>query len=249
MTRSVQRPTLLATLAATLLLCTGCVWLRLLDLKEQFADFDRWIEVPAGPGIELRFRRPVLLADDLDTLMKARPSASATVDGQEVRAYAFTHQPADGGPDPAGAETSFVLLAGVTDGRVAFITLPPAVFRVIPRELALRAMRSLGGAQVDTRTRSASAPVDLTGVRTPLPDRGQLISLFGRPNRTMTVGADERLVWRYTLQAESLREDRQPVIAAMAFTFPPSGARPVRFHVNLGGMWLSLELPTPAAVP
>ena len=73
------------------LVLTGCVWLRLLDLKNQFAQFDRYIEVPDGPGIELRFRTPVLLEGDLDRLIRGEPTATAEGGGTTVRSYAFSH--------------------------------------------------------------------------------------------------------------------------------------------------------------
>ena len=226
-----------------LLLLSGCVWLRLLSLKDQFADFDRWIEVPPEPGLELRFRRPVLLAEDLDTLITGKPTASASADDVTVQSYAFSHIPSPEGPDPLGASPILVLLVGIRSGKVAFVSLPPEVFRVVPRELALRGMRALGHATVDTGKHSAMASVDFHGTRSVLPTRAELIALFGTPNSVKLIDGRERVLWRYQLQGESLRTDGKPVIAAMAFAFAPGAERPLRFQVNISGMWLYLDLP------
>jgi hypothetical protein len=230
-------------LLAGLLLLSGCVWLRLLSLKDQFADFDRWIEVPPGPGLELRFRRPVLLAEDLETLVTGRPTASASGGDVTVQSYAFSRIPSPDGPDPLGSSPTLVLLVGIRSGKVAFVSLPPEVFRVVPRELALRGMRALGRAAVDTGSRSAVAAVDFHGTRTVLPTRAELIALFGTPNSVKLMNDRERVLWRYQLQGDSLRADGKPVVAAMAFAFAPGAGHPNRFQVNISGMWLYLDLP------
>ena len=240
-----------AALLAGILLLAGCVWLRLLDLKDQFADFDRWITVPAGPGIELRFNKPVLLDEDLDTLIKSKPTATAVAGDLTVRTYAFSHEPSPLGADPETAERVMVLTAGVSGGKVAFVGLPDEIFRAIPRDLVLRAMRSFGKAVVDRGTRSATATVDLAGETEPVPSRSQLIALFGMPNQVKEIDGRERILWRYRLAGESLREDGKPVLAAIAATFKPGDERPARFQVNVSGMWLYLDLPPapPAAAP
>lgn len=253
--RAIPAATLL--LGLSLLLC-GCVWLRLLDLKDQFAEFDRYITVPPGPGIELQFRHPVLYGVDLDTLIAAEPTATATAgtgaDTLTVRSYAFCHAPSDLGPDPASAERILVLTAGIRHDRLVFVDLPDEIFRVIPREVALRAMRSLGTATVDRGTRSATSAIDLTGVVTPLPTGNELIALFGQPNQIVMRDNKLRVLWRYRLEGKSLREDGQPVIAAIAFSFAPGaqpfGAqRPSRFQVNISGMWVYLDLPVTSSPP
>ncbi len=234
------------------LLLSSCVWLRLLDLKNQFADFDRFIEVPPGAGLELRFRHPLLLDEDLDTLIHAEPTAIASsgsgADTLTVRSYAFVHVAADNGPDPATAEPILVLTAGIVRGKMTFIDLPDEVFRVIPRPLALRAMRSLGHATIDRTNRTATAALDAHDLNTPLPTGGALVALFGQPNQLTLRDGKLRALWRYRLEGKSLRDDNQPVIAALAFTFQPgplpfTEQQPLRFQVNVSGMWLYLDLP------
>lgn len=241
----------IAALLAVSLLLSGCVWLRLLDLKNQFAEFDRFIDVPPGSGIELRFRHPLLFAEDLDTVIRAQPTATATSgSGTEtltVRSYAFTHVPA-ADADPASAETILVLTAGIVHGKLTFVDLPEEIFRVLPRELVLRAMRSLGRATIDRTTRSAASTVDLHDLATPLPTGAALVALFGQPNQLTLHDGKIRALWRYRLEGTSLRDDHQPVVAAMAFSFLPGPQpftvqTPRRFQVNVNGMWLYLDLP------
>lgn len=226
---------------------SGCVWLRLLDLKGQFEDFDRYITVPPGPGIELRFNHPVLLDEDLAFLIKSKPTARAEAGGISVRIYAFRHVASAAGPDPQTAATALQLAVGVRDGRIFFVSLPAEVFQVIPREIALRGMRAIGRAEVDRTNRSATAAVDLAGITAQLPTRVELIALFGQPNQVTSDAGQQRLLWRFQLQGESLRSDGKPVVAAVAFVFAPEEERPRRFQANISGMWLYLDLPRPVA--
>lgn len=235
---------------------SGCVWMRLLDLKGQLADFDRYIEVPPGAGLELRFRQPVLLEEDVDYLLKAKPTAEAENAGIKVRVYVFHHVPVKQVADPPTAITTLLLSVGIRDGKVIFVTLPEPVFQVIPRDLALRGMRAIGRAEVDRDNRSAAAAIQLADLRSPLPTRDALIALFGHPNqRSFIAGTEavnkafagqERLLWRFQLRGETLRSDGKPVIAAIAFTYKPNQDRPTRFQANISGMWLYLDLPPEA---
>ena len=66
------RHTVLCFLAAGLgLLLTGCIWTRLLTLKHQFADFERFVQVDDRDGLSFNLLKPVLLADDLRELLGA----------------------------------------------------------------------------------------------------------------------------------------------------------------------------------
>jgi hypothetical protein len=231
-------------------LLSGCVWLRLLSVRDQFAAFDQHIEVPDGPGVELRFRSPVLLAADLDQLIRGAPTAEAQQGGIAVRVYQFDRLDPDLGQRRAhGGITQLRLIATCDDGKLRALTLPPDIFTIVPRELCLAALRSLGQAQVDTSARTAIAALpqtnELARLRSLVPDRGTIIARFGPPHRTYAVDGRQRLIWRWQLDGKSLRDDGQPVVAAMGFVFPvdaPDSTRPSRFQIHLAGMWLYLDL-------
>lgn len=236
MRRSV--PVLFAAVA--LLLLPGCVWLRLLDLKVQMQDFDHHLTVLQGPPLELRFRTPPLLAEDVVTLIGAEPSARAPMPGGAVWTYAFLRLDAAG--EPALPVEAMMITAVVRDGRLVALAFPPQVSAVVPGALMEAGLRSLARARVDRATFSASSRVE-ADEPLPLPDRGRLVAVLGTPSRCeILADGGERLVYRYRL-AGPRGADGQPVIGAMAFHFPPAALRPARFSVNLSGKWLYLDLP------
>ena len=222
------------------LLLPGCVYLRLLDLRGQLADFDRYIEVVAGPGLGIRFREPPLDAEDVTTLIGSGPTATAPFPGGEARTYAFTRLPSDQGEDPPGAVTTLVMTTLVAEGRLQAVTFPPEVFRAVPRSLALSALRAMGRAEVDTARRSAEIPMDPLMDPASVPTGHELVEVFGHPNlRQPLPGGGSRWVWRYRLQRP---EEGAPVMAAVAFVFAGGRERPVQFQVHISGMWLYLGL-------
>ena len=229
----------LVLLISALLGLSGCVYLRLLDLRSDLADFDHRIEVGPGPGLELRFRQPPLLAEDVTTLVGAGPTAKATFPGGEVWTYAFRRLPTDVGQDPPTASTTLMLMAVMEDGRLKSVVFPAEVFQAVPRELALVALRAMGRARIDTARRSAETELGPWVGMPSIPDGPALLAVFGQPNRRQDLpGGGQRWVWRYHLE----NSDGTNVIAAMAFVFAPHRPSAVQFQVNVSGMWLYLGL-------
>jgi hypothetical protein len=220
------------------------VYLRLLTLKDQFRDFDRLVTVERDPPLGLRFRQPVLLAEDLDALIGAPPTASATVGRVTVRTYAFIHiglPPANeaiGGGAPAAQMT---LSATLVDGLLVAISFPPVVFNALDPRLAEAGLRSLARAEVNTVARTATSTLNAPGLPLP-PDRGGLLRIFGQPSFADQRDGLERWVYRYRLVAGP--GPAKPVIAAIAFSFAPTTDHPARFAANVNGLWLSIALPT-----
>ena len=220
------------------------MWLRLLDLKNQFLEFDRYVEVQPGEGVELKFKDPVLEAADLDTLLNGQPTVALAIpDDGEVRVYGFIHLDSPLGPNPQGSESVLTILVVVRHGLVESVTLPKEVFRVVPRDLALNALRAFGHATVDTANRRAAVQVD--AVAGSIPERRAILGLLGQANRIdPQPDGGERLVWRYVLQGgrgPGADNTTQPK-AAIAFVFAAGSKIPRQFQANVGGVWLHLDL-------
>ena len=237
-----MRPIGILALALVCLLASGCVYLRLLTLKDQFRDFDAQIEVVRQPPLGLRFSNPVLLAEDLDTLIGAGPTAEAAEGPVTVRIYAFQHIGLPPG-NPVVESPNGVLSidATIMEGKLAGIGFPPAVFNALDPRLAEAGLRSLARAQVDTTARTATSQVGTGNLPLP-PDRQGLGRIFGQPSFCDQKDGEERWVYRYRLVPPAAGSAK-PVIAAMAFGFKPRAAHPRRFSLNVNGLWLTIGLP------
>ena len=95
-------------LAALLLSLNGCVYLRLLELKNQFAEFDKYFRVEAGEHFVVRFLHPVLYLDDFSELAKIEPTRveNLPVGRRSVQVYRKLDR--NGAPQP-GVDIVFTL--------------------------------------------------------------------------------------------------------------------------------------------
>ena len=183
------RTAIAVMLLASAGLWSGCVYLRLLALKQQLAAFDRHFAVASDVGIEITCRNPVLRADDVRwiglTPEKVTPSEGGEAwDVRWVKALppgAAEHPPFD-----------ILIELGFTADQLTRVRIPERYFAVMSKALLLDLLRSLGGAKVDRSARSVEARLavarpDLPGIRT----------LLGRPTSERTDAGEKVLNYRY----------------------------------------------------
>jgi hypothetical protein len=153
-----------------ILLCAlgGCIYLRLYDLKGQFADFDANLRIAGDHGgLSLVFLHPLLLADDAATLIGGPPSAVITTPGadpQLVFRFRRVPLPASAAAAPPAPGDTVAIVFAIHDGHIARVDFPPLVFRVVPPALASAMLRALGHARVDRVQRSATTSVDAAAI-------------------------------------------------------------------------------------
>jgi hypothetical protein len=78
----------------------GCVWMRLLQLKYQLADFDENFSTEVSDHFTLVFKHPVLLNDDFVTLAKLQPTEKLPTPEGSRWIQAFHKIDAKGKPQP-----------------------------------------------------------------------------------------------------------------------------------------------------
>jgi len=172
---------------AALILLSGCVYLRLLQVKRQMAKFDENFAVSTDTGVQLTCRHPVLLSDDLRWLGLAPESSKRVGSAEEWRVRWVKQLPPD--VHEAG-EFDIVLNLTFSNDRLVRVAIPERYFAVMPKQLLLDLLRSLGGAKVDRDQRAVEA--QLAAARPNLPGIQQLL---GRPSAE-TIQGDETL-YRY----------------------------------------------------
>jgi len=125
-----RTPALLAG-ALVCLLLGGCIYLRLLELRNQLASFDRYFEADLRDGVKITCRKPVLLDEDM-AFFKLVPEARERVGAAErwhfrwVKAYAV----ADENPRNYEVAVDFIFV----DHRLTRVILPERLFAFIPKQ-------------------------------------------------------------------------------------------------------------------
>jgi hypothetical protein len=170
-------------LAALCLLLGGCVYLRLLELKHQLADFDRYFAVNETDGLTFTMQKPVLLVDDMAFFQLAPESIEQFGLAMRwhlrwIKDYAA----------PGEHATDYEVEADFTfvDGKMARLHLPEHIFSFVQKSFVLQALRSLGHASVDKSSHSARTTLDTPGLA-PL-TRTDLLHFLGAPLDTRSEG-------------------------------------------------------------
>lgn len=186
---------LVVTITATLLL-TGCVYLRLLELKKQLADFDRHFTVQTTEGLRLNFLHPILLKDDI-RWMGLSPSTTRTLGTAERWRMRWIKEPAPGVREANPFEIVFDFY--FTNGKVSGLTFSESYFALMPKQVVIAGLRSLGGASVDKKNRSVESTVALPASEVPppvRPNRAMLTALLGLPTEQSSAGDTITLRYR-----------------------------------------------------
>jgi hypothetical protein len=144
-------------LAALCLLLGGCVYLRLLELKRQLADFDHYFAVDETDGLTFTMQKPVLLVDDM-AFFELGPESTEQLGAamrwhlRWIKDYAA----------PGEHATDYEVEADFTfvDGKMVRLHLPERIFSFVQKSFILQALRSLGHASVDKSNHSARTTLD-----------------------------------------------------------------------------------------
>ncbi|MFA5058237.1 MAG: hypothetical protein WC485_09005 [Opitutaceae bacterium] len=199
------------------LLLGGCIYLRLLEVKNQLADFDRYFETDLRDGLKLTCRTPVLLDEDM-AFFHLAPESRQRVGVAERWHFRWVKD----GTAPAGQSGSDEIAMDLifVNHRLTRVRLPERLFAFVPKHFFLTVVRAFGQAQIDREHRTARASVHevLGPDKIPPPPTGQeLQAQLGAPIETQETPAG--LIWRYAYKPASADQHAGRIEAT--FTLDP----------------------------
>lgn len=151
------RIALLALLCTAVLSTSGCVFLRLLELKNQLAEFDRNFAVDHEDGLTLRFLHPVLLERDMWLLglppTLREPSATGVT-------WTLIFEKLHPAPPSEPPEFDLSVTLRFAEGKLAAFHLGEEYFALIPKQAVLMTIKSLGKVEIDTAGRQAVLEIE-----------------------------------------------------------------------------------------
>jgi hypothetical protein len=174
----------LGLLAAALALSlTGCMWLRLLALKNQLADFDRFVQVDDRDGLAFRLVKPVLRVEDVRYLLDAEPSFRRT--NQNRLTWVWTFEKLADGTNAATRDYDLSFSTSFEQGKLCELAISDRFRAIMPKEMVLGMARSLGEAKVDRAKREVTARWRQTGPNKEIEalSRPQILQLLGPPTK------------------------------------------------------------------
>ncbi|HEY1110391.1 MAG TPA: hypothetical protein VGE76_17200 [Opitutaceae bacterium] len=181
---------LLALAAASVaLLLGGCVYLRLLELKKQLGQFDRFFLLQTHNGVALVCQQPVLTPDDVRWI-GLRPEEIKTLGQAQQWQVRWVKQLPPGVVENGQFDITIEL--GFVEGRLTRVAIPERYFAVMPKDFLVNLIKSLGKGQVDKSSKKIESAV--TAVPPDLPD---IDKLLGRPSEEIVEGANTVVRYRY----------------------------------------------------
>jgi len=243
--RRLRRGALAAAGAAACLLLGGCIYLRLLELKHQLADFDHYFAVDLHDGLKLTCREPVLLDEDM-AFFHLAPESRQRAGVAERWHFRWVKANTAPGEDPRNYEMAVDFI--YVNHKLTSVLLPERFFTFMPKPFFLAMVKAFGQANVDEARRTASASVHLDlgpDQAPPRLSRADLTAMLGAPLETRETPAG--LLWRYRYQAAS--RDQHSGWIDVTFMLDPATHAVRHIHGVVFNGRIDLDFPAPGAQP
>ena len=240
--KSIQTVLVRCVLVVTVIALTGCVWLRLLEVKHQLADFDDHVRVQvADRHFILNLLHPVLLSEDFVYLTKLHPSR-VTSSPEGYRWFVdFRIDPA-ASKEQAGKTIVFAMTF-TPDHRLAAFDFSPLFLEMAPAAFLEASIRSLGVGKVDQGKNQLKVDAeDLPKLSARLPSRQAILAVMGPPAEQFPQDDLKGLLYRFKADAapvEPKYEKRR--IAEVKLFFDPHSDELVRLAGRFAGLKLAID--------
>ena len=221
--RLAVRRILACGLAAATLLLGGCIYLRLLEVKNQLGDFDRNFALDSGDGLTLVCKTPVLRTDDVRWI-GLKPETTVREQKHEQWQVRWVKDLPAGVTETGAYDLAFAL--GFADDRLARIAIPEKYFALMPKDFVAGVIRSVGRGRVSKLGRRLDTSVsesDIAAARPRLPAIGKLL---GVPSEERAEGTETMTRFRYL----PVTKEPGAAIFEMTLHFDTASGELLRWH-------------------
>lgn len=243
--RSRARLILAGGLASLALLLGGCVYLRLLTLKNQLSAFDRHFTLDTKDGVRLGCLKPVLLTSDLHWL-GITPEHIRTLGQSEQWQIRWVKQLPAGTTESTAYDLSIAMI--FTEGKLTRVFVPERFFALISKSFFVDLLRGMGAANINRGARTADVHLADTGGKTPGAPitRDTLLNFLGRPGAERV--EDNRLVMDYRFITTPPVADSRPIDLAFSFDAQSGQLHRINGRSRVGRMSFNFAPPAGSGV-
>lgn len=238
-----RRRWLAVGMSILLLTLSGCVYLRLLTIKNQLAKFDRFFKVEVTDSFTLNFLEPKLYGRDIIYLSELQPSQRTPVPAGEEWTFLFKKMISETEIAPDSSADIYFLFRLNQEDLLSALTLSPILMRIAPPEFLELSIRALGNAKVDQKKRQIQGELgNLPRSKTPLPKRDEILNYLGKPFSEETVQDTTLITYRYRLETTGLKPEQEKRRLSIAqLYFDPKTNELIRFHGRFAGLKISIN--------
>ena len=177
---------------------SGCVYLRLLQLKNQLRDFDQYFKVDTAKGVKIELLEPVLLGNDVRWLGLEPQKTASNQEGLEEWDIRWIKDLPPGVKE--GAVYDVELSAFLKHDLLTRVFIADRFFAYFPKEIFVRLLRSAGSATIDRAAREANvkAATDDDELARQLPNLKSIEKMLGAPSAREVEGTTVTYRYRYS---------------------------------------------------
>jgi hypothetical protein len=196
--------------------------MRLLRMKKQFRDFDRYVHIENNYGVALLFVEPILLENDVVWLMKSEPTISARSGRYHLAKYVFKKRYTMPG-QPTQERFEIALNLTFKDGKLHKVRFPKKFSSVLKPGLVSNSLRSVGEGTVNKDERSVTATVatNQKTLTTLIPTRQDIEYALGAVYTKQQTTSRFTMMYQYTLQPKPNEAKKNSPVVSMWFHFRP----------------------------
>lgn len=161
------------------LFTSGCVYLRLFEVKKQLAQFDKYFTLDKTNGLKIRFHKPVLYEQDMQW-MGFQPTIQKEDPNGKTWHLVFEKMHPENRVEEGNYDIIFLLK--YKNRKLKEVCISERYFAVIPKEFFIMIIKSMGGAKIDRKKKSASAKSTFSGdTELIIPKQDDILKLLGYP--------------------------------------------------------------------
>lgn len=225
-------------LISCLLALTGCVYLRLYDLKGQLTSFDENFAIEHREGIPtLLFKDPVMKADDVVWMTGLEPTEVKQSGDTEVRTFVFNLvRFADAKPGPYD---ELVFTMEFVKNRLTAMAFPPQFKEFLTPDIFAEMFEPIANA--DIRKDQKQTEWSWREMYIEIPSYSRLVHFLGMPS--VELASDEllKMTYAYDLEGHPENSDIQPAWN-MVYHVRNSGLRMTDVLCSVGHLQVLIDV-------
>lgn len=180
--------------AVLALLLSGCVYLRLLEVKQQLGKFDQYFGLQTADGLAIVCHTPVLRTDDMRWI-GLRPENVKRLGHAEQWQVRWVKQLPPGQTEKL--EFDIVLELGFADNRLTRVAIPERYFAIMPKQFLVGVIKSLGQGRISKSNKEIAAAVSAAEIAAARPKLPAIDKLLGVPSEERVEGSTTIVRYRY----------------------------------------------------
>lgn len=215
------RPIIL-TLLALVFLLSGCVFLRLLETKNQLLEFNEYFDVNDNEGLVIVFKKSAILDDDILWLLKKEPTAKEKLPDGEIWTYVYKKlYDSEEDKKAENGEFDINLVMKFNEGKLSELRFPKRFLKAVSISQLREMLRAMGEAKVNELDRKASS--ELVGEESYLPKIDHVYLILGRPHSTLEKEEGNKLLYKYKIDSVTVDKINMRYDLELKFTVRENG--------------------------